>query len=136
MHKLHVVCRNIDFALDSAFRGLLFSDPAGDRNAARLRYEAVCEERAREIETETSRVACALDALGDFLTDLLRRQEFTPEGWMNSYYDNNAEPVRRMMRSGFPRSFPSYDVFLRTVYNLILTCVHHSFIFQIHDCGL
>ena len=106
LHILAALCRALEkagtktLALDSAFRGLLFSDPAGDRNAARLRYEAVCEERAREIETETSRVACALDALGDFLTDLLRRQEFTPEGWMNSYYDNNAEPVRRMMLTG------------------------------------
>lgn len=106
LHTLAVLCRALQRAgtesavLNEAFVRLLLSDPAGDRNAARLRYEQVCEDRERTQTVDLARIADALDAQGVFLTALLRGQEFTPEGWMNSYYDNDARPVRRMMLTG------------------------------------
>lgn len=82
------------------------------RNAARRRYETVCEQRTagfRRVSAE--RAAQALEAMSRFLKDHLRRQEFVTDGgdqsWMNSYYDNDGCAVEgcingrvRMMLTG------------------------------------
>ena len=106
LRALAELCRALSAAghaavpLDADFRELLFADPRGDRNAARLRYEAVCEQRRAEAPTDMRKAADALDAMSDTLTVLLRGQEFTASGYMNSYYDDNGKPVRHMMLTG------------------------------------
>ena len=117
LHTLADLCEALsrsgteEIPLDANFTALLFAeqrifeDPAL-RREARISYEAKCEERTDLCPVSLQKAAAALRSMGDWLTAHLRKQEFTPGGWMNSYYDNDGQPVEgghhsdRMMLTG------------------------------------
>lgn len=103
--------------LDAGFAELLLAerttyDRPETRNDARRAYEAVCETREHgACSMSLARAADALRAMGEWLMEHLRKNEFISDHadhtWMNSYYDNQGVRVEgehgdrvRMMLTG------------------------------------
>ena len=84
----------------NAFFCMLLETPWEQRNDARRQYEALCEDRSPVRQADCRWIAKCLRRLGGQMIGHLRTQEFVPGGWMNSYYDNDAQPVKPMMLTG------------------------------------
>ncbi|MBQ9198522.1 MAG: cellobiose phosphorylase [Clostridia bacterium] len=84
----------------NAYFCMLLEAPWEQRSEALRQYEAVCEDRSAVRKADCRWIAASLRKMGDRLIRHLREQEFTAQGWMNSYYDNNGQAVRPMMLTG------------------------------------
>ena len=79
------------------------------KTALLARYTDACAHRVSGRQTELSlrALAAELEAMSDWMTEHIRRQEWLAEGWFNSYYDDNGRRVEgtfpdgvRMMLTG------------------------------------
>lgn len=114
-HQL-VQAGKTEIPVSAPLRRLIYTDPAlyaspAARRDARCAFETVCEEEIGKTQPlNLTEAADILSRMGQFLRDLLARQEMITDGqcrWMNSYYDNDGQRVEglhgdrvRMMLTG------------------------------------